>query len=77
MSFVCPWCALTVNDRPVLEEHWRLSPECRTNRNVSNQTQSKYNEIGVRSTYPGSDTLAKVASKAALRVLHDGDDEEC
>lgn len=49
--FVCPWCGASFARRFIasdgvysLEEHWRVSPECSSNRAVNNPTQSKYDE---------------------------------
>jgi hypothetical protein len=66
--FVCPWCAGAFNGREVLDEHWRLNRECAANRNVSNQTQSKYLDRTpgtLKPILPGEHVLELVEAKAA------------
>lgn len=54
LRFVCPWCGARFADRvgpASLEQHWGDQPECRRNRGVNNQTQSKYDvrdDLGLR-----------------------------
>lgn len=76
--FVCPWCAGTFNLREVLDEHWRLNPECAANRNASNQTQSKYLDRTpgtLKPIQPGEHVLELVAAKALLHSVEDDDDD--
>lgn len=59
-NFVCPWCGTTRETREGLDEHWRLSRSCGKNKNVSNQTKSKYVEPGVTYELPGARVLRLV-----------------
>jgi hypothetical protein len=63
--FPCPWCALPFTTRALLDEHWRLNPECAANRAVNNPTQSKLLDrrpMTLKPRMPGEDVLAKVAA---------------
>jgi hypothetical protein len=55
--FVCPWCASRFLVRQGLSEHWRASPECRRNRNVSNSTPTKYGRADLITMQPGEYNL--------------------
>lgn len=80
--FVCPWCAATFPRRfiasdgePSLQEHWLRNPECEANRNVSNPTQSKNHDAGLRPLMPGRETLDRVDAAARLHRVEDEDGE--
>lgn len=61
--FVCSWCAARFFKRPALNAHWRTSPECKTNRSVSNPLQSKYGRADMIVTVPGEAVLHAVRSR--------------
>jgi hypothetical protein len=44
-GFVCTWCALVCASRVALDAHWEKDRACRSNRNASNQTASKYGDL--------------------------------
>lgn len=44
LPHVCPWCAAKFATKGERLQHWLDNPVCNRNRNVSNQTQSKYND---------------------------------
>lgn len=45
LKVVCTWCGSKFLKREDLDDHWATDPRCRRNRNVNNQTQTKYNIV--------------------------------
>jgi hypothetical protein len=68
-TFVCTWCAARFLSRTELEEHWKASKKCFRQRNVSNQTQSKYRDVSAKPPMPGQPTLDRVESFRSLADL--------
>jgi hypothetical protein len=63
-GFVCTWCAGTFPTRAALTDHWAADADCGRNRNVSNQTQSKYQDNGAERVVPGERVLRLVSEMA-------------
>jgi hypothetical protein len=55
-----------IGDEISLEDHWAQNAVCRTNRNVSNQTQSKNQPFGAERIVLGEFTLHLVENKAKV-----------
>ena len=62
-NFVCTWCAARFETRAELNHHLLTNDECKRNRQVSNQTQTKYNATGAAKTVHGEEFLRRVRAR--------------